>query len=401
MKKKFAIAVSIMLLFAMIGTACGSSGYSAGKSSSSEAAYAPAAQEEAYWDEDMEMAEEAEAEGDYGAASGSAYTTEQGSSGSGEEGSGTTLSSDKLVYTCYLEIETTEYQKTVQAIREKIRQYNAIIESETENDNDYNWYYSGHRKTSGTMYMSIRIRVPVKDYDAFVTDAGNFGKVTSRSQNVENISRQYHSTEARIEALEKEEKRLNEMMDKADTIEEMIYIEERLTDVESELNANRTNLASMDVDVAYSTVNINVREVLVYTEEEQPTITFGQRVTRAFKESWEGFTGFMEGLLIAVIHLLPFIICGLIIVLIVVLLNKAADKRDPDRKKRRLQKKEDKKAAKERAKAMKMNRGYPQRPMPAPVNPPMPKDTVNPPMAKEPANTAKEKEKDKTDVPEA
>ncbi len=387
MKKRVFSVIGILLAALLVMTACGSSsgaGYRADrKDASSSAAEAPAyyADEEAM---EPEYAAEAESE-ENGEDGGSAYTAAQDSAG-------TVLTDDKLVYTCNLQIETTEYAKTVQAIREKIRQYNAIIEYESENDDDYNWYYSGHVKRSGTMTLNLTIRVPAAQYDAFVTDAGDFGKVTSRSQNVENISRRYHSTEARIEALEKEEKRLNEMMDKADTIEEMIYIEERLTDVEAELNANKTNLASMDVDVAYSTVNLSVREVMVYTEEQKPAVTFGQRVRQAFSESWEGFTGFLEGFLIVIIHLLPFIVCGLVLAAVIVLANRAADRKHPERKERRLRRKEDRKAAKERAKAMKMNRGYPRHPMPGPVNPPAPK---------EPVKTAEEKEKDQTDAPEA
>ncbi len=388
MKKRAFSVIGILLAALLMMTACGSSTGNAGYRAERKDASSSTAEAPAYYSEEEAMepeyaagsAAESEEPGENG---GSAYTADQDSAGTG-------LTNDKLVYTCNLEIETTEYAKTVQAIREKIRQYNAIIEYESENDEDYNWYYSGHVKRSGTMSLNLTVRVPAAQYDAFVTDAGDFGKVTSRSQNVENISRTYHSTEARIEALTKEEARLTEMMDKADTIEEMIYIEKRLTEVEAELNANKTNLASMDVDVAYSTVNLRVREVMVYTEEQKPAVTFGQRIKQAFSESWEGFTGFLEGFLIVIIHLLPFIVCGLVLAAVIVLANRAADKKHPERKERRLRKKEEKKAAKERAKAMKMNRGYPQRPIPGPANPPMPKEPVKSVEEKEKENTAGE-----------
>ena len=368
MRKKIFVSISLFMILAMSCVSCGSSyGKASYNSAESTAAYAeakgdysmeyaaeePAAANEAYWEEDTEETMEEPQEAGAGT---SAYTAEQDNTGAA-----VTLSNDKLVYTCTMEIQTTEYKKTVQAIREKIRQYGAIIESESEYDNDRNWYYSGHVKNTGTMILTMTIRVPVAKYDAFVTDAGDFGKVTSKSQNVENISRRYHSTEARIEALTKEEKRLNEMMDRADTIEEMIYIEERLTDVEAELNANRTNLAGMDVDVAYSTVNLDVREVLIYTEPEKPTITFGQRVARAFEESWSGFCDFMEGLLIVIIHLLPFMICALIIVVIIIILNRIADKKHPERKERR----ERLKAFKKEEKALKKARKRGIRPAPS------------------------------------
>ena len=354
MKKRFVLPVILILVTAMMCAACGSSyakradsgaAYEEAKAESSYEYYeepAEAAAED-YWEEETA---EKEASGESGA-----YTAEQEN--------GTTLTNDKLVYTCNLDIQTTEYQKTIQAIREKIRQYNAIIEYESETDSDYKWYYSGHVKNSGTMSLSMRVRVPVANYNAFVTDAGDFGKVTSKSQNVENISRKYHNTETRIESLTKEEARLLEMMDKADTIEEMIYIEQRLTDVEAELNSYKSSLEAMDVDVAYSTVNLNVKEVFVYAEPDAPTVTFGQRIAKAFKESWEGFKNFLEGLLIVIIHLLPFLAAGLIVAGIVIGYNKAADKRDPGRKERRRKAKEEKRAAKEAAKARKKyGRGY-------------------------------------------
>ena len=351
MKKKCLLMLSIALIFSILVSACGSS-YSASKENRSDQKAAEYAEEEyegaAYPESYEEPAEAPEAE-PVGGDGNSAYTAEQ-DSGAAE------ISSDKLVYTCNLEIETTEYEETLKAIRNKIREYGAIIEYESESDSDRQWYYSGHTKSSGTMRLSMTVRVPTAKYDAFVTDAGTFGKLTSKSQNVENISRQYRSTEARIEALTKEEERLKEMLDKAETIEEMIMVEDRLTDVEAELNSYRTQLASMDIDVAYSTVNINVREVLVYTPEEVPTITFGQRIARAVKESWSGFRDFLEGLLIVIIHLFPFLLLGLVIALLVIFLNKAADKRNPERKQRREQAKQAKKEEKERKRNLK--RGY-------------------------------------------
>ena len=370
MKKRVFAAAAIVLTLALITGACGSSHYSSANSSSASyssaeyggdydedyaedyAAPMEAMAEEEVWEE--EEAKEASYE-TADAGNGSAYTAEQDT---GE----ITLSNDKLVYTCNMEIETTEYAETVAAIREKIRQYGAIIEYESESDSNRYWYYEDNRKTSGTMRLSLTIRVPVAKYDAFVSDAGTLGKLISKSQNVDNISRQYHSTAARIEALTKEEKRLNEMMDAAETIEEMIYIEQRLTDVEYELNQNKTSLAAMDVDVAYSTINMNVKEVYVYTSEPAPTVTFGQRVKEAFRDSWKGFTGFCEGLLILVIHLLPFLIAALVIAGIVILVNRAADKKDPGRVERRKAAKAAKEAAKwekrERKAAVKAMKRY-------------------------------------------
>ena len=338
MKKKMRNILLTVVMLALLLCACGSSGgaYNAAKedayySASSTAAYAPEAayapgdyakDEEAadyYYEEPAEVP--APAEGEY---------ADNGSSTPAPA----TLTNDKLVYTCNLSIETTEYKDTVDKIRASIAKYGAIVGEESESDSDRYWYYEGHRKTSGSMVLDLTVRVPAANYQAFVDEVSTHGNLMSRSQNVENISQQYHSTEARITALETEETRLLEMMEKAETIEEMIYIEQRLTDVEYELNSRRTQLSSMDIDVAYSTVNMSVREVLTYTETVKPAVTFGERIRHAFTDSWVSFGRFWQNFAVWFVTSLPYL---LIWAVLIVILRKTAPKR-AERKARRAEK---------------------------------------------------------------
>jgi hypothetical protein len=100
------------------------------------------------------------------------------------------------------------------------------------------------------------------------------------------------------------------MMDEAKTIEEMIKVEDRLTEVQTELNQYKTRLSVMDTEVAYSTITMNIKEVLEYKESQpgKKTNTFIQRLQNTLEESLTGFLSFMEGLLFLIIRLLPFII---------------------------------------------------------------------------------------------
>ncbi|MBQ1317838.1 MAG: DUF4349 domain-containing protein [Lachnospiraceae bacterium] len=342
MKKKMRNILLTVVMLALLLCACGSSGgaYNAAKedayySASSTAAYAPEAayapgdyakDEEAaeyYYEEPAEVP--APAEGEY---------ADNGSSTPAPA----TLTNDKLVYTCNLSIETTEYKDTVDKIRASIAKYGAIVGAESESDSDRYWYYEGHRKTSGSMVLDLTVRVPAANYQAFVDEVSTHGNLMSRSQNVENISQQYHSTEARITALETEETRLLEMMEKAETIEEMIYIEQRLTDVEYELNSRRTQLSSMDIDVAYSTVNMSVREVLTYTETVKPAVTFGERIRHAFTDSWVSFGRFWQNFAVWFVGSFPAILfIAAVAIALIVILRKTAPKR-AERKARRAEK---------------------------------------------------------------
>jgi hypothetical protein len=135
------------------------------------------------------------------------------------------------------------------------------------------------------------------------------GKVTSRSQNVENISRKYSDNSIEIESLELQQERLLEMMGKAETVEEMIMIEERLSDVQTKLNQKKSYRSAMDTDVEYSTVFLNINEVQEYTPVKDPGIQiggFGRRVMETLEYSGKFFIYVLQSIILFLIKIAPF-----------------------------------------------------------------------------------------------
>ncbi|MBQ6222220.1 MAG: DUF4349 domain-containing protein [Solobacterium sp.] len=228
------------------------------------------------------------------------------------------ITTEKLVYTGNLTIETLDYAETLKTIRARIQELKGIIEYEYETNNDRSWYRPDYGK--GTSYMEMTVRIPTNSFQDFMNNMEGSGKVTNRSTNVENISRQYADNEAVITALRKQEERLLEMMDKAETIEDMIAIEARLTDVQTELNRKLSYKSSMDTDVEYSTVHLYINEVAEYTPdpEIQRRGTFMYRLEKNLKEAWREFQDYLEGLLFGIIHLIPFLLVFVPVILLLV-----------------------------------------------------------------------------------
>ena len=224
--------------------------------------------------------------------------------------------SDKLIYSGSIRLQTLEYDKTMESIHRRIGDAGGFVQYEDESDGNDTWYYSGSANRGSTRYATIQARIPAGQFSDFMDALGDDGQVMNRNINVDNISQTYADTEASVKAYEIEQERLLDMMDKAETIEDMIAVEARLSEVEAELNSYKTSLASMDRDVDYSTVSIAVEEVREYTEERDDT-TFLSRLKETVKDSRSGFLWFMEGLLHLFIRLLPFIIVILVIFLIV------------------------------------------------------------------------------------
>lgn len=218
---------------------------------------------------------------------------------------------EKLVYSCYVEMQTVEYEDTLRDIRSLISKYGGIIEQEQAQDNAWNWYYEDYRKSSGTLHMHLVVRIPSENYFDFLNGvSGTEGRILSKNQQVENITRRYSETRTTIESLEIQEKNLLEMMDKAETIEDMLTIEARLSEVQNDLKLYRNSLSEMDTDVAYSTVTLDLSEVLEYKEEIKPQReqTFKDRLKNAFANSWNNIRDFFEGLLFFIIEAGPILI---------------------------------------------------------------------------------------------
>jgi hypothetical protein len=229
-----------------------------------------------------------------------------------------TLLEEKLVYYCNIDIETLDYDTTISSIKDTIKKYNGVIQSENETDSSYNWYYEDYQKTSGTMNDYIEVRVPSANYEAFVNELDGVGKITSKSTSVDNISQKYYDTTTQIEALQIQEKNLLEMLDKCETIDDMITVEERLSEVQYQLNNLQTTKRYMDIDVAYSYVNISVAEVMEYHNTQAPVKknTFQDRLKNTINSTGKGFLAFLEGLLFLIIRLFPYLIIIAIICLI-------------------------------------------------------------------------------------
>ena len=266
------------------------------------------------------------------------YPDEKDGSESGDDVSQSIIintTTEKLVYTCQITLETTTFQKTAEAVRELISTYGGFIQEDTVSDNDNNWYYSEYTKTGASLSEYIVIRVPTENYTAFLKDLDGQGKIRSKQQQVQNITRAYNDTEITIESLKTQEKRLLEMLEQADTIEDMIYVEQRLSEVQNELKIQTSRLSSMDTDVAYSTITISIKEVLEYSKDVDPvkTSTFGDRLKNTLKYSWQNFLVFLEDMLFFLIKALPILLVLGVIAVIIVLVARKLTKTSSNKKK--------------------------------------------------------------------
>ena len=243
-------------------------------------------------------------------------------------------SNRKIVYTGNVSLQTLEYDTSAKSIHDRINGCGGFIESEYTSNEDPYWYYrdrSGSAAKRTRRTLNVTARIPADKFEAFMEDLKKDGQVISTSVNAQNISVSYATHDASRKALEIEQERLLEMMDKAKTIEEMIAVEKRLTEVERELGNEKTTLSAMDRDVNFSTVDIQLEEVFEYSENVVE-VTYGERLKRAFGNAIEGFVDFWQAVLLFIVGSFPFLIMWGILIFVLVKIVRRSRKRRSEKR---------------------------------------------------------------------
>ena len=246
----------------------------------------------------MDMAEEEMAyEGD---AAVTAETAPANSSGTSSEAK---TADRKIIWSGYLRIESVEYEKTLQEVQQLMARYNAVVENSQEYD-DTSWYTGSRQESSRSMIWNIR--VPSASFGNFFEDTGSLtGQIRSKNTSSSDRTKQYSDTAVQIESLTIQQENLMKMMEQAKTIEDMLAIEDRLTEVRTQLRYLTNSNSEIDYDVEYSSVTVELQEVHVYQKQE---ISYWERLKNAFGNSLIDFVEALGDFVVTLIYMIPYII---------------------------------------------------------------------------------------------
>lgn len=164
------------------------------------------------------------------------------------------LSMEKIIRRVTMEIETLEFDDLIQSIDSEIIRLGGYVESSKVSGRRY---YSSHEQR----YGNIIVRIPKEKLDEFVGNVYDAANVVNKSEDIKNVTLEYVDTESRKKSLEIEQERLFALLEKSDSLEGIITLESRLSDIRYELQNYETRLRTIDNQVDYSTVTMSIAEV--------------------------------------------------------------------------------------------------------------------------------------------
>lgn len=275
--KPFARTRLFVLLAVLLAalTACGGSGstYAAGASSSVAA-----------MPQTMDMAV---AESEVGFSS---------SSSNGE----TAPSSRKIVRRISLSLETKEFDDAIAGILDLVSSAGGYVENQRVSGVSLR-NQEGYRSRNA----EISARIPTDRLDEVTGAVGELCNVVSQSESADDITDHYYDTEAHLSTLRLQEERLLAILEKAEKLEDVITLEQALSETRYEIEALTASINRMDSQVAYSYLNIDLSEVVDYNVVEGPPKTFGEKVSASWGRSVRKMGNALEGILFFVIEDLP------------------------------------------------------------------------------------------------
>lgn len=224
--------------------------------------------------------------------------------------------SRKLIKTVNILAETEDFDTLVPGLQKQVEALSGYIEYISVYD--VHSYYVEDQQVKQRC-ANVMARVPKEKLDGFLAQVGEQTNITSRSENVEDVTLQYVDLESHKKALVTEQERLLALMEKAETVEDIIAIEGRLSEVRYQLESMESQLRTYDNRIDYSTVELSITEVRKYSPPQEATVW--QRIQSGFMKSLDDIGFGIRDFAIRFVIDIPYIVlwlAGIAVAVIVV-----------------------------------------------------------------------------------
>lgn len=223
---------------------------------------------------------------------------------------------EKIIKTVELWVETKEYDAYISSLTASVSTLGGYVETSSA---DFGNGYSSNR------YATYTVRIPADKLSSFISSAGENGTITNKTESQQNVTLEYVDLESRIEAYKTEKQTLTNLLEKAASLENVLAIQERLSEVNYQIESYTSKLKVLENRVSYSTVTLRINEVERVTEAE-PTVW--SRIKNEFADNLDGLVYWFKELVVSVIGGIPVILpAAAVIAVAVIILRKLIKKR--------------------------------------------------------------------------
>lgn len=165
-----------------------------------------------------------------------------------EEGADSSLLEDqKLIKQGDISLEVQDVKEAYIDITEIIKAYNGYVFSMSETNYE------------NQSYMNITIKVDSEEFENLFEQLKTMGELNSSNIYTQDVTREYIDTRARLDTLKIQEQTLQNLLTRAETVEDLLKIETELQRVRQDIEASQGQLNYLENAIDYSVINLNLR----------------------------------------------------------------------------------------------------------------------------------------------
>ncbi len=218
---------------------------------------------------------------------------------------------EKIIRTVRMELSTRSFQEDQEAIRALVARSGGRIEQSQL-----------YTAAGNLRRLELTLRVPSDELDKVTTSLKGVGKLLYFTESAEDISERYTDTQNRLTTQQTKMERLQELLKKAESVEDLIAIEGSISDTQYELDRLTGLLRGMDSKVDYSTLNLTLNELSPIETSKDQDETLLERIKNGMSAAFTEFTYLMGDLVVFLTIALPYILVLITLIILIKLVIK-------------------------------------------------------------------------------
>jgi len=201
-----------------------------------------------------------------------------------------TTISKKIIKNGEMTVQVGDIKKAQTQINDIVKNNKAYIQKEE------------YHNTDTEDQLNIIVRVPHKSFDPLINSFSNgIGSVVSKKIDSDDVTEEYTNVSIKLANKRIYLEKYRDMLKSAKTTKDMLEIQEKIRELEDEIDVSEGRLRFIDDRVNYSTLVLSIYKEKVRSSETS-RIGFGSRFGDSVTEGWNSFVSFVLG----IISLWPF-----------------------------------------------------------------------------------------------
>ena len=209
------------------------------------------------------------------------------------------------------EIQETNNRKLVRSVSLDIKlsdsdQLAKVMTNTVVLAGKYNGYISNQSQESGYHSgASMTARVPKDKADAFLSELKSWDsvKISNYSDDLEDVTMQYTDTDSRLQSAKAAKERYMNMLEKAETVADVLQIQERLDEIIADEESYQCQLTAMDSQIEYATIQIDY-DCILNKAKQGAVSKIGQSLMTLADEAFGTFLQAFTWFIICIIWLI-------------------------------------------------------------------------------------------------